>query len=381
MFDRIKANIKPVADESLNKLQKYSANHGNLTPLEYYDLEYWKTKQTNELFPMDWSKVSEYFPYSRVLAGIFELCSLLFNIEFKQDTSRETCSKLWHPDVVVYKVYDENSKHISNLVVDAFIRDKKIDSIWSYSGRESSEIAQAKPLSYLNLNVRKGQKSELLTFEQVKKLLYEFGAISQNLLTQTPYTDTSDRNSLEIDAANLNSQLFEKLIFVPGVTSFLTAHCHTGEPLPAELLARLAGHDSNLSSFSLMKKTMLAAFDLEAHISREYWADVYTHQWPKFMSTRNASSDFRPCQFLSIFGHSFGCTYYSLIWSEMLTADLLDAFKTVGFSNKVGIKDLGIRYRDSFLKNGSLISSNEKFSMFRGRNASMDPFIKSYLAK
>ena len=48
---RIKTNIKPVADESVSKLQKYSSNHGNLTPLEYYDLEYWKTKHTNQYYP------------------------------------------------------------------------------------------------------------------------------------------------------------------------------------------------------------------------------------------------------------------------------------------------------------------------------------------
>ena len=62
----------------------------------------------------------------------------------------------------------------------------------------------------------------------------------------------------------------------------------------------------------------------------------------------------------------------------MLVADLFNAFKTVGFENKTAIKDLGLRYRDTFLKNSS---SNEKFTMFRGRNPSMDPFIKSYLPK
>jgi Zn-dependent oligopeptidase len=66
---------------------------------------------------------------------------------------------------------------------------------------------------------------------------------------------------------------------------------------------------------------------------------------------------------------------------KMLVADLYDAFKSVGFENKTAIKDLGLRYRDTFLKHGSSISSNEKFTMFRGRNPSMDPFIKSYLPK
>jgi Zn-dependent oligopeptidase len=87
----------------------------------------------------------------------------------KEDKSNK--DRLWHPSVVVYNVHDENDKHISNLIIDPYIRDKKIDSIWSYSGRESSLIANAKPLVYLNLNVK--DSNSTLTFEQVKKLFYE----------------------------------------------------------------------------------------------------------------------------------------------------------------------------------------------------------------
>lgn len=81
---------------------------------------------------------------------------------------------MWHPSVVVYNVHDENGKHISNLILDPYIRAKKIDNIWSYSGRESSLVTNSKPLVYLNLNVRnsEGDKSTL-TFDQVKKLFYE----------------------------------------------------------------------------------------------------------------------------------------------------------------------------------------------------------------
>lgn len=47
---RIKTNLKPVAEQELAKLQKYSASEGNLTPFEPFDIEFWRTKHTNNYF-------------------------------------------------------------------------------------------------------------------------------------------------------------------------------------------------------------------------------------------------------------------------------------------------------------------------------------------
>lgn len=66
-----------------------------------------------------------------------------------------------------------------------------------------------------------------------------------------------------------------------------------------------------------MKQTFLSAFDLECHISEKFWTDVMEELWPRFMPIKLAKNDFRPCQFTTIFGENFGCSYYSLLWSEV----------------------------------------------------------------
>lgn len=63
----------------------------------------------------------------------------------------------------------------------------------------------------------------------------------------------------------------------------------------------------------------------------------------------------------------------------MLATDLYDAFNDIGFENKTKIKDVGIKFRDTFLAKGSSVDSNELFRQFRGRNPSMDPFLKRYM--
>lgn len=62
----------------------------------------------------------------------------------------------------------------------------------------------------------------------------------------------------------------------------------------------------------------------------------------------------------------------------MLSADLYEAFKDVGFEDKSKIQEVGKRFRDTFLVNGSSLKSNEMFRQFRGRNPSMEPFLKSF---
>ena len=63
--------------------------------------------------------------------------------------------------------------------------------------------------------------------------------MTQSLLTSTNFTDTSDRNSVEIDAANLNNQLFEKFAYIPEVVKLISAHVNTGDALATETLTIL----------------------------------------------------------------------------------------------------------------------------------------------
>lgn len=67
----------------------------------------------------------------------------------------------------------------------------------------------------------------------------KFGGITQSLLTSTNFTDTSDKNSIELDAANLNNQLFEKFVYMPEIIKLISAHVNTGDPLPKEIITGL----------------------------------------------------------------------------------------------------------------------------------------------
>lgn len=377
LFDKIKLNLKPIVDEDLVKLQKFSGSEGNLTQIENSDVEYWKTKHTDHYFGVDPARIMQYFPYNKVVNGLFELSKNMFNVEFREDTTQK--EKLWDPNVKVYNVFNENNEHISTLCLDPFLRSRKINHIWSYTGRDSSQIAGNKPLAYLIMNAPNLGDNTTLTFEQVKTIFNEFGKCLEILLTNTSYTETSDHNSVSTDAFGLTSKLFNRFLYHPEVMNLISAHQRTGEAMPNEMLKRLQQGNSNFNLFGLMNQTYLSAFDIESHMSDKFWTEVAEELWPKFNPIKMQERDFRPCQFVSSFGENFSCKYYSHIWTDMLATDLYDAFNDVGFENKTKIKDVGIKFRDTFLTKGSSVDSNELFRQFRGRNPSMDPFLKHYM--
>jgi len=122
-------------------------------------------------------------------------------------------------------------------------------------------VAGFKPLVYLNSNVRNQGDSSTLTFSQVKQLFsevilvsnptkflkfidiicncFKFGKALQTLMAKTNYTETSDQNSIESDAANLTSKLFERFAHVPQILNMVSAHLNDGKPVPTELFERI----------------------------------------------------------------------------------------------------------------------------------------------
>ena len=116
------------------------------------------------------------------------------------------------------------------------------------------------------MNVRNTGPSSTIDFGLLRKLFTEYGRAIQILVTQCEYTDLSDMNQVESDAAQLTENLFERFVYVPEIIEMVSGHLNTGKPLPSETLERIKQHDLNFKAFNLMKQTFLSAFDIECHI-------------------------------------------------------------------------------------------------------------------
>ena len=60
----------------------------------------------------------------------------------------------------------------------------------------------------------------------------------------------------------------------------------------------------------------------------------------------------------------------------MLASDAFAAFQEVGLENESAIKEVGARFRDTFLTLSGDHNSNEIFRIFLGRDPSVDAFLR-----
>lgn len=61
----------------------------------------------------------------------------------------------------------------------------------------------------------------------------------------------------------------------------------------------------------------------------------------------------------------------------MIAADLYSAFQDVPYKNKELLRELGNRYRETFLSVGGTYSTREIFRKFRGRDPSPKALLKN----
>jgi thimet oligopeptidase len=71
----------------------------------------------------------------------------------------------------------------------------------------------------------------------------------------------------------------------------------------------------------------------------------------------------------------YAAGYYGYAWSLVYAKDLFSVFK----DGKLLDQELGIRFRDQVLSQGSLRKSMESIKIFLGREPSSDAFINSII--
>jgi oligopeptidase A len=251
-------------DVEFAKLQEFvGSQSGGVLPLANYDIEYWKNKHTQLKYNIPQNETSNWFSLDSVLNGIFTFTHKVFNIQFKLNTKYDK-KKLWNSNVLVYDVLNDKNEQISTLLIDPFKRPGKNNSIWSYSGHDCSSSTNAKPLAYLNLNINEKDTS-IQSFDQIKQIFTEFGNVLQILTTDTPFTQLSDRNSIEFDSFYLTPMLFEKFLFQPEVMKLISSNKSNGSSLTDNLFQTYKSRESNFKLMSLMKQAYLSSFDIECH--------------------------------------------------------------------------------------------------------------------
>lgn len=373
---------RPAQRTELKKLTEFATKNGfNGMLLEEHDIPYWKRKYNVSVCQYDENLIQDYFPLPNVLAGMFALAEKLFAIRIIERSTEEVSR--WHDNVKLYDVFDAEhlSTPLASFYLDACAPDSErshphngASNGWSVTIRDKCAKTNSTPLVSLiyNFTAPIYGKPCTLTLNEVRILFEKFGYSLQNLLTETKYRELAGHRGVEWDAVGISSNVFTNLLYRSDVLKSISEHVSTKEPLSDELIQTIQRQRLTLAGYNLSMHLYMSALDLELHLSTDFWRDIVRKLWPQYHVIPMDKKDSRLCSTPEIVSGTWAAGYFSHVWAQMVAADVISAFDESGNSksNEDHTRDIGKRYRHTFLASGGAVHPSQVFRNFRGRDPS-----------
>ena len=366
---------KPMRKE-LKDIEEYATkvngHHTKITPWNY---AYYSNKLRTHRFGFDPEEFRPYFRLENVINGIFGLASRLYGLQFKKSENIEP----YHPDVVAYEVSDQDGKYLGILYTDFFPRPGKQPGAWMTDIKEQQILpdgTDSRPLVSIVMNFTKptDTKPSLLTPQEVRTFLHEFGHALHSLLSKVNYKSLSGTNVYR-DFVELPSQFNENFLTHREFLDTFAFHYETGEPIPQQLIDRWKESQQFGAAYDCMRQLYFGFLDMAWHTITAPHNDVAQLEQE---ATKEVQA-FEPLpgcmvspQFNHIFAGGYAAGYYSYKWAEVLDADAFSVFEREGVFNK----DTAMRFRHEILEKGGSEKPDELYRRFRKGEPSIDALLK-----
>jgi len=217
-----------------------------------------------------------------------------------------------------------------------------------------------------------------LSLDDARTLFHEFGHGLHGLLSQVTFESLSGTQVLR-DFVELPSQIFEHWLLEPEVLKRHARHIETGEPMPDDLIERLAQARRFNQGFETVEYTACALVDMALHAQPVADGfDITTFErdeLKRLAMPREIVMRHRLPHFLHLFASSaYAAGYYVYMWAEVLDADGFDAFREAGNPFDPAVAE---RLRRYVYAAGNTLEPGAAFRAFRGR----DPKVEAMLAQ
>lgn len=384
---RIREQIYPLAPAALanmyseaEALQELINQRQHAAGEPIFELAPWDWAFHTELlqqarFQLDSAELVPYFELQAVLEdGVFHAATQLYGISF----SRRDDLAGYHPDVMVFEVFNADGSELGLLLYDPYARETKQGGAWMNSPVQQSGLQGTLPVVCQNLNLPKPRAGApvLLTVDHVNTAFHEFGHALHGLFSDVHWP-TQSGTSVPRDFVEYPSQVNELWMTWPEVLANYARHHSTGEPLPQHLADKLAALGSFNEGFKTTEYLGAALLDQELH---SLGADEKVGDLEAFtaaalerigLANPYVAPRYRPAYFAHTFGNSYDGAYYSYIWSEILDADTVEWFKNNGGLTR----ELGDIFRTELLARGDSRPPMESFEAVVGRAPDITPLL------
>ena len=352
------------------------AQKGGFT-LQPWDWEFYAEQVRKAKYDIDQSQVKPYFELNNVLQnGVFYAANQLYGISFKERHDLP----VYADGVRVFEVFDSNGSSMALFYCDYFKRDNKNGGAWMDQLVNQSKLLDRLPVVFNVANFQKpapGQPA-LLTIDDVTTMFHEFGHALHGMFANTEYPSLSGPQTPR-DFVEFPSQFNEHWAMQPDVFAHYAKHYKTGEPMPADLVAKIRQADAFKKSHDLTEIVSAAMLDLQWHTlpsttapledpdTFEKDALTKTHLWISYVPPRYRSS-----YFLHIWANGYEAGYYAYLWTEMLDDNAYQWFEDNGGLTRAN----GDRFRKMVLSRGNTEDLDKMFKTWLGKAPTIDPMVK-----
>lgn len=379
------AHARPTQTKELKKLFDFAEKSGfSGKYLEEYDVAYWKRKYILSACKYDENLIQEFFPLTKVLSSTFDLCEKLFNIKI---TERAGNVSTWSNNVRFYEIFDLNKSAlesgsgtpIAGVYLDLNSNSHENSSGFTVAIRDKCTLTNSTPLASIifSFSTPLYGKPCLLSVQEAKCLFSKFGHTLRLLLTEANYRELSGHTNIEWDVVEVCENVFTNLFYDPDVLKSISEHATTQEPLSDNLIETIQADRLTLQGYRLCNELFKSHLDLELFLGDEFYLDIVRRLWPNYHHFALDKYDARVCSMIDIITSEWSAGYYSHLWSEMMAADIYHAINEAkkGDNPMDHVKEVGQRFRATFLASGGSRPASEVFRSFRDRDPSLHALV------
>jgi peptidyl-dipeptidase Dcp len=375
MDDLVPASTAHAIEEGQNIQALIDKQKGGFQ-LQPWDWDFYSEQVRKATYDLDEAQVKPYFEIDNVLRnGVFYAANQLYGLTFNERHD----IPVYNPDVRVFDVIDANGKPLALFYCDYFKRDNKSGGAWMSNLVDQSKLLGTLPVVYNVANFTKPAQGDpaLISFTDVTTMFHEFGHALHGMFSNAQYPQLSG-TSVPRDFVEFPSQFNEHWASYPAVFDHFAKHYKTGEPMPAELAAKLRKAARFNQGYELTELLAAAELDMQWHTLP---ADAPIQDPDAFEKAALARKHvdlpqvpprYRSTYFLHIWGNGYAAGYYAYLWSEMLDDDAFQWFEQHGGLTRAN----GDRFRSMVLSRGNTEDLGKMYSSWLGTEPTAAPMLK-----
>ncbi len=365
-------------EQEVADMQAVADAEGAGITIEPWDYRYYAETVRQERYALDSDEVKQYLQLDKLNDAMFYVAGELFGFDFTPVAEGRV--PVFHPDVTVFEVTDRETGDLVGLwYLDPFARPGKRSGAWATTYRSHTTFDGPKTvLASNNSNFVAGAPGEpvLISLDDAETLFHEFGHALHFLASDVAYPTLDDGVR---DYTEFQSQLLERWLLTDPVVERYLTHVETGEPMPAELIAKIRRAATFNQGFATVEYLASALIDMKLHtlddpsgldpdaFERETLAEL---GMPSEVVMRH-----RTPHFGHVFsGEGYATGYYGYLWADVLTSDAAEAFaQAPGGFYDADVAERLVRY---LFAPRNAIDPAEAYRLFRGRDAGIAPLMR-----